>query len=1126
MKEIEKATYLSTDVKERLIDDGLYFPSPVSDETELDSCRETLASLGADVTTASDKSDTHSISSASTASAGPHYIIAKNDLPTITVPKFTGDILDWSSFWSAFKSTIEDRTELTNTQRLHYLRQAIPDPELQLLLHSPAETSDFYLEVVEELKERFDKTREIHKLLSRTLADLTSPKQTRADLRKLVDLVVKRTISSLKATGQYDIDSILSSIVFSILPSRLQTTWAQHSMKQKKVPPISQLLTFLRDHAETLPSTGPPLPAATPTEPSSKKPFTRKPDRKQDYHKPKGVHSVTPASTRRWECILCKPEQHPLHLCPKWATLTVPQRMGHIQSKSLCSNCLAGGHNTAACKSIYRCRDCGQPHHTSIHQQNVSAPVNSSFSRSSQMPDALMTTAQVLLIGPRGQTIKARALIDSGAGLSLVSSRVAQILDLPLESTQLHLSVAQGAESKPIRHVTNLAISPLQDRDMKIPCKAAVTPTVTCDLPPQAVEQILDLPHIMGLQLADPDYHLPGRIDILLGADMAHKVMIKQLLRDGLSSQPIAQATHFGWVVSGPASRKDPHSTALPASYHQTPILQTETQLEPLIRRFWLSEEPEAEETPLSAIEEQVEGHFSETVDYLPTESRYEVTLPKLPVISTLGASRPQALSRFLANDRSLVRKNIRDLFQGVIKTYFSMDHAEPVPQAELSAQPHFYLPMHAVFKDSSTSTKLRVVFDGSAVTSSGLSLNNALMVGPTIQPTLSTILIQFRAYPVALNADISKMYREVKLTTEDKDLHRFLWRDSVQDPVKDYRMTRVTFGVSASPYLAVRTLQQTAADHGEGYPKATHHILHSFYVDDFLGGADTPQEAVDLFNELRTILSKGSFSLCKWRSSSPAVLKEIPTDLQELQLVKTATSSNSSSSKALGLQWNSKVDTMSPSINVPPSYRATKRGLVSDVSRTYNILGWIAPAVLSMKLLFQQLWKTGQDWDDPVTPDILDLHKNWRSQLPDLAAKQLSRCYTSPGHQVKHQELHGFSDASKCAFGAVLYCRTTYHNHHPTISLITAKTKVAKLDPPTIPRLELCGAKLLSTLMINISKILGIPAKDWHCWTDSAIILSWLDGRTRAHPVFIQNRVTFILERTQLQTVASCAHS
>ena len=143
-------------------------------KTELDSCRRVLATLGADVTAASDRSDSHSTSSTTTSSAtGPCYIMGRNDLPTIDVPKFTGDILDWSSFWSAFKSTIEDRKELSDTQRLHYLRQAINDPELQLLLHSPAESPDFYAEVVSELKERFAKTREIHKLLSRTLADLT-----------------------------------------------------------------------------------------------------------------------------------------------------------------------------------------------------------------------------------------------------------------------------------------------------------------------------------------------------------------------------------------------------------------------------------------------------------------------------------------------------------------------------------------------------------------------------------------------------------------------------------------------------------------------------------------------------------------------------------------------------------------------------------------------------------------------------------------------------------------------------------------------------------------------------------------------------------------------------------------
>ena len=1092
-------------------------------KAELDSCTKVLATLAADVTAASDKSDTSSVSSsASSTPASPCFIWGKNDLPTIQVPKFSGDIMDWSSYWASFKSTIEDRKELSNTQRLHYLRESITDPELQLLLHSPAETSDFYEEVVEELKERFEKTREIHKLLTRTLVDLSSPKQTRSDLRKLVDLV-KRTINSLKATKQYDVDSFLSSLVFSVLPSRLQTSWSQQTKKEKKVPPISQLLTFLREHAETLPASG-ATPPATPSEHPSKKAPPKKADRKPDHSKPRGIHSVAPTNNYKWDCILCKPEKHPLHICPKWATLNVNQRLGHIQSKALCSNCLAAGHLTSACKSTYRCRECSQPHHTSIHQQQAATtPVNSSSTKSSQVPDALMTTAQVLLVGPRGQEVKARALIDSGAGLSLISNRVAHLLDLPLEPTRLQLSVAQGEQSKPIKHLTHLHLSPLQNRALKIPCRAAVAPTVTCDLPPQAVEQVLDLPHIMGLQLADPDYHIPGRIDILLGAEMAPKVMLKALLRDGLPSQPTAQATHFGWVVSGPVKRKNPYAEISPSSFHQTPIFQTNSQLEPLIKQFWESEEPEPEEAPHSTVESQVEEHFQQTITYLPEEKRYEVTLPKLPTIDNLGESKPQALTRFLSNEKSILKKNVWEPFQQVMREYFNLNHAEEVPATELSKRPQFYLPMHSVYKSSSTSTKIRVVFDGSAATSTGLSLNKALMVGPTIQPTLSTILMQFRLYPVALNSDIRKMYREVLLSSEDRDLHRFLWRDSPQDPVKDFRMTRVTFGVSASPYLAVKTLQQTAADHGEEYPRATHHIKHSFYVDDFLGGASTVQEAVDLYKDLRTVLSKGSFSLCKWRSSSQAVLQHIPAELQETQLVKDATSPllTTSSSKALGLQWNSRLDTMSPSINVPPTYRPTKRGLISDVARTYDVLGWIAPAVLSMKLLYQKLWKTGQGWDDQVPPDLLALHKQWRSELPELTARQLPRCYSSPSHHLKHQELHCFCDASKSAFGAVLYCRTTYHDHPPTVVLITAKTKVAKLDPPTVPRLELCGAKLLTTILLNTANILNIPVKDWHCWSDSAIILAWLDGRPRSLPVFVQNRVHFILQHTK----PSCWH-
>ena len=79
--------------------------------------------------------------------------------------------------------------------------------------------------------------------------------------------------------------------------------------------------------------------------------------------------------------------------------------------------------------------------------------------------------------------------------------------------------------------------------------------------------------------------------------------------------------------------------------------------------------------------------------------------------------------------------------------------------------------------------------------------------------------------------------------------------------------MTRVTFGVSASAFVVIKSLQQIANDHGHQYPIATSHVFKSFYVNDCLAGADTPDEALELHQELRNVLLKGGFNLRKWRS-------------------------------------------------------------------------------------------------------------------------------------------------------------------------------------------------------------------------------------------------------------------
>ena len=334
-----------------------------------------------------------------------------------------------------------------------------------------------------------------------------------------------------------------------------------------------------------------------------------------------------------------------------------------------------------------------------------------------------------------------------------------------------------------------------------------------------------------------------------------------------------------------------------------------------------------------------------------PIESRYQVALPWKQDVPPLGDTRSQALSRYITNERSIIRRNIWRPFQDVVQGYLDLGHAELITATEPMPEQTYYLPMHGVSKQSSTSTKLRVVFGGSAVSTSGISLNQCLMVGPTLHPSLETILLKFRAYPVALTADISTMYREVGLVASDRDFHRFLWRPTPQQEIRDYRMTRVTFGVSASPYLAVRTLQQTAAEHGQDQPEAAQHIRSSFYVDDLLAGANSVDAALKLYSSLREVLQKGGFNLCKWRSSSPAVLSQYPLELQEALPVKEETSSHSPSQpKALGLEWDSREDCMSPAIQKTEPHPPTKRGIFSNVSKTFDILGWISPSILVMK--------------------------------------------------------------------------------------------------------------------------------------------------------------------------------
>ena len=162
--------------------------------------------------------------------------------------------------------------------------------------------------------------------------------------------------------------------------------------------------------------------------------------------------------------------------------------------------------------------------------------------------------------------------------------------------------------------------------------------------------------------------------------------------------------------------------------------------------------------------------------------------------------------------------------FHDVMEEYLKLGHAELVPVADLQKPDYesFYLPMHVVLKESSTTTKVRAVFDASAKSSSGFSLNDTLLVGPTVHSSLVDVLLRFRHHRYALTTDVSKMYRAIKLTQSDRDYHRFVWRRNHTESLMDYRMTRLTFGVSASSFEANMAVKQNAMDFALQYPLAT----------------------------------------------------------------------------------------------------------------------------------------------------------------------------------------------------------------------------------------------------------------------------------------------------------------
>ena len=1048
-------------------------------------------------------------------------------IQAIAPPTFSGRQRDWQAFWTSFKD-IHQCYKYSDSAKLSYLRQAQKDVSLYNQLCQNVANGDSYLEVVADLKDQFDRPREDHRIYLENVVKMQPVRATRSSMMTCAT-TLQSSLDGLIRLKQLDAHSIFTTLVEPLLPDKVKDKWEEATVDSKTVPPVSDLIAFLRKRAAlpqyadkiqtpapaerkphkqqkqgsvhvatAAPAKQPTQPASSSTKPSSSKSTTR-------------PNSTTPYLCR-YSCPLC-PESHYAWACPIFKEKTQAQRKEHVQLHSLCKNCLKPGHSHTDCKSRYSCQTCSEKHNTLLHpaQPTTVGTINhiSNSTTSNSLSKAKLTmTCQVLVTGPGGKSMPARALLDSGADVSSITNKVARHLNLKTLKDTVAVETF-GDSTEQIYGATTFTLSSMKKEGWSHQVTAVMVDKITGNHPRQDASIVKSLPSVKNLTPADPLFHRPGRIDVLLGADVLPYVQNTS----ATPSSILAVETVFGHAFMG---TYHPTISDLPvkASIQLATELPSQPTLKHLIQEvawFWEVENPLLMASPYSTEELRVLKHYHDTFKYLSSPGKYQVTLPRRLENRPLGESKTRALQRYHQNESSLLKKGTYHQYQAVVQEYADLNHARLCTEEELHlpSSVSYYLPMHGVVKASSTTTKLRVVFDGSAVTTSGWSLNDTLSVGPMLHPKLAEILIRFRRYRVALTGDISKMYREIMLTPEDQQYHRFWWRPTTEEPVRVYCMNRVTFGVTCSPFLAVKTMQQAAADFGSSYPVAQMHIAKSFYVDDLLGGADTVQEAKDLFCQLSEILTKGGFTLRKCRSNSKEVLEAIPTELLEPMPVKAMIDCHSSTyPKALGLVWDSVSDTMATDVSHSGKPAHTKKEILSDTSKTFDILGWITPAILPMKVLFQELWQLKVGWDDELPQEYLQRHQKWRDELPLLSNISLPRSYFLMEECLTVQ-LHGFSDASEKAYGAVVYVRATYKNHSPTCRLVTAKSKVAPLKQRTVPELELCGAVLLAGMLETTSSLLDIPKDQVHAWCDSTIVLCWLHNCPSKYKTYVANRIT-----------------
>lgn len=1046
-------------------------------------------------------------------SSSLHY---QQSAPKIDVPVFSGDYSQWISFKDLFLETVDKNPSLSKVQKMQHLKSKLRGEAENLVRHLHI-NSDNYESCWDILTQRYDNRRLVFTSYVNTMLNIPSIQQANANNLKNLHDVITECLNGLHNIG-IDTES-WGPMIAHLMAQKLDTTTYSEYTKElqnpRDIPSVDEFTSFLESKfmaLETLRNRQKDSTVGASMGSQQKPTVANNTPTYKSAFKPKRFNFAKTYHVMFGQCPLCN-KSHVLMQCRKFIKMNSADRNAtfaklNAQGSKLCKNCLYS-HGNEECPSQKTCRECSQQHHTLLHNETKkSTPKDNKYLAGSSSPNAqnlttnhaffnkleiLLTTTLVQVKASNGTYVMLRALLDQGSQANLISESAAQLLNLSRRKVTATVS-GVGSISGDCRGCLHLECKSINS-DYIFNTDVLVMKQLTNPLPNKTFERP-NWEHLANLKLADPEFNVSRGIDLLLGADVYSNIIMSGVLK-GDAKSPTAQQTRLGWILCGNAGNIE--------------TLRCHVTLTDLseISRFWETEDILSNNQDITN-EDFCEKYYQETTRRA-ADGKYIVKMPMLPNFEeNMGKSKNIAISQFLQLERRLSKNGLlASRYNDFINEYKNLGHMTVASKDEKGC----FLPHHGVLREQSSTTKLRVVFNGSQKTSTGYSLNDLMHKGPNLQKDIQALLIKWRSYKYVFTADIEKHYRSIWLSEDQHHLQKIIWRGP-DNKLQEMSLRTVTYGTKCAPWLAMRTLKQLAIDDGHKYPEAAEVLKHHFYVDDLISGHHSLQDAKTIKDDLIALLCGGGMNLRKWSSNNASILENLSED--QISTNKTVDFKTEDTARTLGLSWSPQTDTFRINWDTETETRRnlTKSELLSQISKLYDPLGWFAPVTVAAKLLFQQVWgEKSLTWGDTLSQEIQAQWDKIKAELVLLKDIKLNRWI---GTTTDHAELHGFCDASEKAYSCVIYNVVKGSNGQQSATLIAAKTRVTPLSEKiSLPRLELCGALLLSQLIDKTTKSLKDSTKHItvYLWCDSKVVLAWLQGGPSKWEKYVANRVGKILQ-------------